>query len=59
MVIIILRSSKDVFKRKFLLNSNDPLLSFCNLFPQKLQKAKISIKILIISSREIYKMLNI
>ena len=42
-VIFILKCLQDVSKRKFLLNSNDPLLSF----PQTQQEAKVSIKILI------------
>ena len=44
-VIIILKSLKDVFKGKFLLNSNNPPLLFY-LFPHNLRKAKVSIKIL-------------
>ena len=43
-VIIILRSLKDVFQRKFLWNFYNPPLSFCNLIPQKLQEVKVGIK---------------
>ena len=47
-VIISLKSLKEVSKRRFLSDFNDPLLSFCNLFPQKLQKTKVGMEILIL-----------